>query len=139
MVAFSIANGMAQGVLPLIGYNYAAKKFNRMKAAIKSSLLYSLILSGLTTVYLFFFATDITHFFIDDTQTIRFGQFFLKAMCVTCPCVSITMIIITIFQAAGYKLIPMILAILRKGGLDIPLMLLFNFLYPLFISTICLL
>ena len=49
----------------------------------------------------------------------------------TCPCVSITMIIITIFQAAGYKLIPMILAVLRKGGLDIPLMLLFNYLYGL--------
>ena len=41
------------------------------------------------------------------------------------------MIIITIFQAAGYKLIPMILAVLRKGGLDIPLMLLFNHLYGL--------
>ena len=131
IVAFAVANGMAQGVLPLIGYNYAAQKFNRMKSAIKVSLFYSLILSGLTTFYLFFFASDITHFFIEDSQTIRFGQFFLKAMCVTCPCVSITMIIITIFQAAGYKLIPMILAVLRKGGLDIPLMLLFNYFYGL--------
>ena len=131
VVAFCIANGMAQGVLPLIGYNYAAKKFNRMRAVIKTSLFYSLILSSLTTCYLFFFATDITHFFIDDLQTIRLGQLFLKAMCVTCPCVSITMIIITIFQAAGHKLIPMILAILRKGGLDIPLMFIFNYFYGL--------
>ncbi len=131
VVAFSIANGMAQGVLPLIGYNFAAKNFNRMKAAIKTSLFYSLILSAATTIYLFFFATSITTFFIDDLPTVRFGQFFLKAMCITCPCVSITMIIITIFQAAGYKFMPMFLAILRKGGLDIPLMFLFNHYYGL--------
>jgi Na+-driven multidrug efflux pump len=122
---------MAQGVLPLIAYNYAAQKYNRMKGAIKVTLFYSLILSVLTTFYLFFFAPEIAHFFINDTQTVRFGQFFLKTMCVTCPCVSISVIIITIFQAVGYKITPIILSLLRKGGLDIPLMIVLNHLYKL--------
>jgi putative MATE family efflux protein len=131
VIAFSIANGMAQGVLPLIAYNYAAQKYNRMKGAIKVTLFYSLILSVLTTFYLFFFAPEIAHFFINDTQTVRFGQFFLKTMCVTCPCVSISVIIITIFQAVGYKITPIVLSLLRKGGLDIPLMIVLNHLYKL--------
>lgn len=131
VIAFSVANGLAQGVLPLVAYNYAAQKYNRMKGAIKVTLFYSLILSGLTTFYLFFFAPEITHFFINDTQTVRFGQFFLKTMCITCPCVSISVIVITIFQAVGYKITPIILSLLRKGGLDIPLMLVMNHLYKL--------
>lgn len=131
VIAFSVANGLAQGVLPLVAYNYAAQKYNRMKGAIKVTLFYSLILSGLTTFYLFFFAPEIAHFFINDTQTVRFGQFFLKTMCITCPCVSISVIVITIFQAVGYKITPIILSLLRKGGLDIPLMLVMNHLYKL--------
>lgn len=35
-------------------------------------------------------------------------------------------LIITIFQATGQRVKPLILSLLRKGGLDIPLMLVLN-------------
>ena len=41
MLAFAIANGMTQGVLPLIGYNYAANKWKRMRSVIKTAFIYS--------------------------------------------------------------------------------------------------
>jgi Na+-driven multidrug efflux pump len=36
------------------------------------------------------------------------------------------MIIITMFQSTGRKLKPLLLSLLRKGGLDIPVMILMN-------------
>lgn len=36
------------------------------------------------------------------------------------------MIIVTLFQAVGKKVQPLVLSLLRKGGLDIPAMLLMN-------------
>ena len=64
--------------------------------------------------------------FIDDKETVAYGQHFLRIICVTCPAVSVTMMIISVFQATGQKTKPMILSLLRKGGLDIPFMFLMN-------------
>ena len=34
MLSYSIATGLSQGVIPLIGYNYSAKNHKRMLAAV---------------------------------------------------------------------------------------------------------
>ena len=126
VLAFAIANGMTQGVLPLIGYNFASKNFARMREVIKTAFLYTLAVSVAGTLLLYFGATPLVRFFIDDTETVAYGQYFLKAISVTCAAISITMMIITIFQATGKKLQPMILSFVRKGGFDIPLMIILN-------------
>jgi putative MATE family efflux protein len=122
ILAFAIANGMTQGVLPLIGYNYAAKNFARMRSVIKTAFLYTMIVSAAGTLLLFFGAVPLVRFFIDDAETVAYGQYFLKAISVTCCAISVTMMIITIFQATGRKLQPTILSLVRKGGIDIPIM-----------------
>lgn len=122
MIIFAISNGMGQGVLPLIGYTYAAKNFKRLRSAIKITFIYSMALAILTTIYLYFGANWTTRLFIEDPTTVAYGRDFLKIICLTCPCVSLTLIIMTIFQAAGKKVQPAILSVVRKGGLDIPLM-----------------
>lgn len=126
MIVFTAANGMAQGVLPLIGYNYAAKNSKRMRRAIKFSYIYSVALAIACVVLILTCAVHIAKFFIDDAVTVSYSQYYLKVLCFTCPCISITMMSITIFQATGKKLRPVILSILRKGGFDIPLMFLLN-------------
>ena len=126
MLAFAIANGMTQGVLPLIGYNFASKNHVRMRAVIKTAFLYTLIVSTVGAVILFVGAVPVVRFFIDDAETVAYGQHFLKIISITCPAISITMMIISIFQATGRKLQPMILSFLRKGGFDIPFMFIMN-------------
>ena len=126
MLAFAIANGMTQGVLPLIGYNYASKNSSRMRSAIKTAFIYCLSVAAIGTILLFTCAVPVVRFFIDDAETVAYGQHFLKVICITCPAISITMMIISIFQATGQKTKPMILSLLRKGGLDIPFMFIMN-------------
>lgn len=126
MVGFAIAQGMTQGVLALIGYNYAAGNRERMKATIKTTLAYSTGIAAVFSVLLFLFAPAITRWFIQNEQTVAYGQRFMRIMCVTCPAASVTMMVVTVFQATGEKLRPMIVSMLRKGGLDIPFMQLYN-------------
>ena len=126
MVGFAIAQGMTQGVLALIGYNYAAGNRERMKATIQTTLVYSTGIAAVFSVLLFIFAPQITRSFIADAQTVAYGQRFMRIMCVTCPAASVTMMVVTVFQATGEKLRPMLVSMLRKGGLDIPFMLLYN-------------
>lgn len=122
VLAFAIANGMTQGVLPLIGYNYASQNHRRMRSAIKTSLLYSLIVATAGAVFLFVCAVPVVKFFIDNAATVAYGQHFLRVICITCPAISVTMMIITVFQATGQKTKPMLLSFFRKGGFDVPFM-----------------
>ncbi len=126
MLAFAIANGMTQGVLPLIGYNYAAGKLQRMRSAVKTSFVYSFGVALAGTVLLYVCAVPVIRFFIADAETVAYGQHFLKTICITCPAITITMMIISVFQGTGKKIEPMILSLLRKGGLDVPFMFVMN-------------
>ncbi len=126
MLAFALANGMTQGVLSLIGYNYASGDKERMNQAIKTAFLYCIIISTIGAVLLFVLATPVSKMFIDDKLTVEYAKHFLKVLCVTCPTISATFMVITVFQATGKRLQPMILSFLRKGGFDVPLMFILN-------------
>lgn len=126
MLAFAIASGMTQGVLPLIGYNYAAGNYGRMRSVIKTAFAYSITVAAVGTILLFTCAVPVVRFFITDPDTVAYGQHFLRIICITCPALSVTMMIISIFQATGQKTRPMILSLLRKGGLDVPFMFIMN-------------
>lgn len=126
MLTFAVSMGMTQGVLSLIGYNYAAKDFKRMVKAIKTTFLYTLIVAVVTTAFLFFCAAPVSKFFIDDLETITYGQHFLRVLCLICPLQAVTMIVITTFQAIGKKTQPLLLSFLRKGSCDVPFMFLMD-------------
>lgn len=126
LLSYAIAQGMTQGTLPLIGYNYSSGNMKRMKDAIKAAFLYSLLVAVCGTVFLYFFATPIVGGFISDTETVTYGQKFLKIICLACPSTAINFMVITIFQAIGKKVQPLLLSLLRKGSLDIVFMILLD-------------
>lgn len=126
LLAYAIAQGMTQGTLPLIGYNFSSGNIKRMKESIKVAFLYSLIVAASGTVFLYLFATPVVRGFISDTETVQYGQKFLKIICLACPTTAINFMVITIFQAIGKKVQPLFLALLRKGSLDIVFMLMLD-------------
>ena len=126
MLAFAIANGLSQGVIPLIGYNYAAKNTRRMRSAIKVTLLLSLAVTTVGAILLFTCANPLVRAFIDDAETVRYGGMFQRIICITGPFTAITTVIISIFQSVGQKGKPLALSMLRKGGLDVPFMFLLD-------------
>jgi len=126
MIAFSVAQGMTQGVLPLIAYNYASGDWKRMRKSIQVTLAYTLMIACTATLTLFLFASPITRCFIDNDETVAYGRDFLKVICFTCPSTAVNFMIITVFQATKQKVQPLLLSLLRKGSLDIPLMLILD-------------
>jgi len=126
MLSFGIATGMSQGVVPLIGYNYSSKNYGRMRKAILTTFVISLTTAIFFAILLFTCARPIVKAFIDDALTVKYGRTFQRIICITGPCISVTLIIITIFQSIGRKYQPLFLSLLRKGGLDIPFMFIMN-------------
>ncbi len=122
MVAFTVAQGMTQGIVPLVAYNYASGNRKRMTDAIKVTATYTLVFAFIAMVVLWLFAGSVTKCFIKDGTTVEYGRMFLKILCLNCPSTTINYMIIAIFQATKQKTQPMILSFLRKGTVDVPLM-----------------
>ena len=125
-LAFNITLGLTQGVLPLIGYNYAAKKYKRMKDIVLFTLGVALSFTCFCVLLFEFNREFLVRFFIKDQETIYEGQRFLSIIALGVPLCAITYTMNTVFQATGQRKKSFILSILRKGLLDIPLMFLFR-------------
>ena len=126
MVAIALAQGMTQGALPLIGYNYTSNDRRRMNSAVKTTLVYALGTALVAAVLLTLCSGQVTRLFIDDDITVGYGRSFLRTIAIACPSTTLNCMIITVFQATGRKIRPLILSLLRKGVIDIPLMILLN-------------
>lgn len=126
LVAYAIAQGMTQGVLPLIAYNYAARNKKRMDSAIRTTLVYSFGIACVGLLALLFGAKPIVSCFIADAQTVAYGQKFLRVICLACPTTALNFMIITVFQATNQNKQALVLSFLRKGSLDVVLMLLLD-------------
>lgn len=133
MLAHNVVRGMAQGVLPLIGYNYASGNRTRMKRVVLLSGSISVCISIFCTFINFIFAKQLIGLFIQsDSSSLIFGEKFLKILSVGAPLSACAYTVISFFQAVGRGFNSLILAIMRKGALDIPLMFLYNTAYPIF-------
>ncbi len=126
LLAYAIAQGMTQGTLPLIGYNYTSGNHKRMKAAIKTAFAYSFVVACAGAVLLWTLAAPISRCFIADAETVHYGQHFLKIICLACPSTAVNFMVITVFQAIGNKGKSLFLSLLRKGSLDVLFMLILN-------------
>ena len=126
LLTYAIATGMSQAVIPLIGYNYSAKNYRRMMSAVKTDFALGISVAALSTAFLLTCARFIVRAFINDPLTIAYGSTFQRIICVTGPCIAVSMVIITMFQSVGKRLAPLILSLMRKGVVDVPVMFLMN-------------
>ena len=123
MLAHCMVRGMAQGVLPLIGYNYAAGNYARMKRTVLLSTTISVGLAGACMAICLLFSEEMIGVFIQhESPSLSYGAAFLRILCIGGPFSACAYAFISFFQATGESLKSFILAILRKGLLDIPLM-----------------
>ncbi len=123
MLAHSIVRGMTQGVLPLIAYNKSSGNRKRMKKAVYLSGAMSVSVATICMIICLIFARPLTEIFLQDTyNSLDYGIKFLRILCIGAPFSAIAYTVISFFQAVGKGIRSLILALLRKGIVDIPLM-----------------
>ena len=131
MIAFNTSLGLTQGVLPLIAYNYGARKFERMNKVIRFTTTVALSYTICCTIFFRVFARQLITFFISDPASVEFGTRFLSVIAFAAPLCALSFMANTIFQAAGKRRASFTLSIMRKGVVDIPAMYVFKMLLGL--------
>ncbi len=131
MIAFNTTLGLTQGVLPLIAYNYGAKKHERMQKTIRFTASAALSFTICCTIVFRLFAQQLITFFINEPASVEFGTRFLRVIAFAAPLCALSYMANTVFQAAGKRKYSLILSTMRKGVVDIPAMIIFKMLIGL--------
>ncbi|AKL96871.1 MATE efflux family protein [Clostridium aceticum] len=94
--------GINQGVQPIIGYNYGARKFDRVKEALKLGILGATIIVMIGFVGTRLFPQQMVAFFNrEDAELIAFGTQAIKIFMVFLPMIGFQIVSASYFQAIG--------------------------------------
>ena len=123
----SIIIGIAAGSQPIFGYNYGAKKYDRVKQALKIVLGSSLVISTIAFI-LFQTIPDklISIFGSGDANYMEFACLAFRTYLMLCICNGIQIPSGIFFQAIGKSIISAILSISRQIAFLIPAMIIFG-------------
>ena len=122
----NVSMGLCQGFMPLVGYNFAAGKYKRMRRVSTFSWKAALVMSACFVAVFAVFAPQILHLFIPEAQTSTLGAQFLRIACLAVPLTSVNFLISYTLQAMGKGVQSAILTFSRQGLLNIPLLILMN-------------
>lgn len=128
LLAFAFCLGIGQGMMPIAGYNYGYKRYDRVRKA----FLYAIFSSSLLMIFLslpfLFYAPSLIAFFRNDPEVIKIGAPALRATGIILPFHGTITCITMLMQAIGNQAKATFLACGRQGFFFFPLL----FLLPRF-------
>ncbi len=132
MFAISVILGFGQGFQPVIGFNYGAKRTDRVLEAYRFTVLASIAALAVMSFAAFPFAPGIIEAFRrDDPEVVRIGTMALRYQLVALPLSGFVIVNNMFFQVLGKTVRAVIAAVARQGLFFIPLILLLPRLFGL--------
>ncbi|KMT22538.1 MATE family efflux transporter [Clostridium cylindrosporum] len=120
--------GINQGVQPILGYNFGAKKYDRVKEALKLAIISATIISTLGYILVAVFPGVIMSTFADKSNTavlnefISQGTFVLRVYLCMLPIVGFQIVSSVYFQSVGKAGYSMFLSLSRQVIILLPLL-----------------
>lgn len=124
-------NGIVQGMQPIIGYNYAAKAFKRVRNTISLSLGISAIYGVLIMFVGLLFAKQLVGIFVSNREILRLGALALALIALSFPFKGVSTIVAEVFQAQGRPFLSLTLLLTGIFAVQIPALLLMSSLFSL--------
>ncbi|HYE82060.1 MAG TPA: MATE family efflux transporter [Clostridia bacterium] len=136
MFLFMPMFGVVQGMQPIAGFNYGAKRFDRVKEVVKLSIIITTIYASITALAGELFPGQIIGIFDDDPELIRNGVYALRIVISLIPIVGVQIIGAALFQSIGKARPSLLLTLSRQVLFLIPLVLILPRIFGLGLSGI---
>ena len=131
-IPIQVIFGFSQGIMPLIGYNYASKNIKRVKETISKEFKIILGLIFLIIVTFICCGKPIVRMFMDNDNIVTIGARFLIGTAISLPFMSLDFVTVGISQSFGIGKIALVFSFLRKAFLEIPFIFLFSHLFGMY-------
>lgn len=131
MILIMPAMGILQGTQPIIGYNYGAKKYLRVKETLKLSIKSSTIIISIAYVFIMLFPKIFITMFTTDPELIEITAHITRIMFITMPVIGFQFIAGGFFQSIGKPMPALTVSLLRQFILLLPLLLILPLIFGL--------
>jgi putative MATE family efflux protein len=116
--------GISQGIQPILGFNFGAKKFDR----IRETLVYALVVATVIATVVWgvtqlFPAQIVSLFNSQDQKLVEFSSAAMKVYLFALPVIGVQVIAAGYFQSTGKARSAMIITLSRQGLIYVPLLL----------------
>ena len=126
MLVIFVQLGIAAGIQPLVGYNFGARNYKRMKGVMKFSVLCNIIFGIFLTTLYFIFTREIVRIFIQEEAVVEMSAKMLRALMFSSPLLGILFVLNFSFQAMGKAKQSLALAVSRQGFVFVPCTIILN-------------
>jgi len=131
MFLFMPAFGVIQGMQPIIGFNFGAKKYGRVLEVLKLTLRTLLIYFVIVIVLVLLFPEMVLGLFTTEASFVNLGSKALKIMVVAVPLVTFQIVASSNFQAIGKPKESMIISLSRRIYLFVPILLIMTYFFKM--------
>lgn len=126
MFGASTMLGFGQGFQPVCGFNYGAKRYDRVRKGFWFSVRISTIVLFGISILGFIFAPQLISLFRDDPQVITYGSLALRLQCISFPTHGWIVMSNMMEQSMGLTTSATFLSVARQGFFFIPLVLILS-------------
>jgi putative MATE family efflux protein len=113
--------GINQGVQPIIGYNYGAMKYDRVKEAYRLAVIFATVIVVIGWIVTRVFPEQLIYLFnTEDTELIAFGTHAIKRFLMFLPIIGFQIVSSNYFQAIGKPKHSALLGLTRQVLILIP-------------------
>lgn len=122
--------GLTQGMQPIVGYNYGAKRDDRVKRTLMLTIFWGTLVTTLGFIICEFFPRSVAHAFTTDPTLIDRAAWAMRVMSVFMPLIGFQLVTTNFFQSIGKVNKSIFLSLTRQVLLLIPLLIVL----PMFIG-----
>ncbi len=123
--------GIGQGLMPIVGYNFGAKAFSRVREVMKIAGFHATAISVLAGAAIAAFPAEILAIFSASPEMLKMGVPGARLVAIGVPFVGIQIVTSSFFQGVGRGGVSLFLAMLRPMLLFPPLAILLSHLYEM--------
>ncbi len=123
--------GVNQGFMPIVGYNYGSKNYDRVYHVLKVAIKATSVFSIFTFLLFFIFAKPMIALFGNDVNLINSGYKAFRIIVIALPVIAFQIITSGLYQALGKVWPSIFLAVFRQVFLLIPFVLILPLFYGL--------
>ena len=117
-----IVMGINQGLQPIAGFNYGAKRYDRLKKVLNLTIIYGTAVTTVGTTIILLFPKTITTIFTTDQELIDCTAYAVRLMLWGFPLAGFQMVAANFFQSINMPKISILISLSRQVLLLIPLL-----------------
>lgn len=114
------ANGIVQGIRPLIAYNYGAGEIRRVRGIVRCAMVLTLLVMGIGTVLCLSVPERLIALFTENPDTVRAGARALRIICRGFIVSSLSVVISGTMEGLGFGSLSFLISLMRYVVFIVP-------------------